>query len=120
MSTYASRREVVVKDWRAQVSCKEHQVGGSFSVYIFLGDVPPDPNQWLTDHALAGIFDVYTAIGDGDDGHVVNGVVLLNRWLSEKSGLPSFDESIVVPFLKRNINWAVRSVRDYLCIICCT
>src|SRR6266571_6513369 len=88
------------------VSPAKTEVGGSFSIFIFLGDVPADLAQWLIDPAFAGIYNVFTDILDesanSDEQHrIITGIVHLNRWLSEKSGLPSLEENVVAPFLKR-------------------
>src|SRR6202042_2657493 len=51
-----SGRLQTVDEWSVSVKCKKFELGGSFSVFIFLGEVPADPKQWLTDPAFAGTF----------------------------------------------------------------
>jgi len=101
-------RMLAHKEWGARIYCKVSEVGGSFSVFIFLGDVPTEPSRWLNDPAFAGIFDVFTE-GTGD--FVAHGFVYLNRVILERS-IQSLEADVVVPFLKQRLNWAVQRVRS--------
>ncbi|PPQ86816.1 hypothetical protein CVT25_012666, partial [Psilocybe cyanescens] len=50
----------VALEWSVRVQCKEYEVGGSFSVYIFIAnEVPPNHAEWLLHPAFAGTFDVF-------------------------------------------------------------
>lgn len=53
--------ELGFADWRVRVSVKKSEVGGSFSVYIFQGDVPAHPDRWDYDPSLMGTFDVFVS-----------------------------------------------------------
>jgi len=81
--------------------CKISEVGG-FSVFIFLGDVPPNPSQWLNDPAFAGVFDVY----DSAPRDLAN----LNSAVLGRSRQGSLEPEAIVPFLKQDLNWAVQTL----------
>jgi tyrosinase len=106
----------VVQDWRAEISCRIDQLGGSFSVFLFLGNVPTNPSDWLTDRAFVGTFDIYAPdsspyhSGPASSELVLDGFVLLNRAIWRLTKRPSLDDSIVVPILTQSLNWGVQKV----------
>ena len=99
-------------EWSARIHCKVSEVGGPFSIFIFLGDVPTNPSQWLNDPAFVGTFDVYSNDDGGRHDFVVHGPVHLSGAILDQSRQTSLDADVVVPFLKRQLNWAVQGVRQ--------
>lgn len=106
-----------VLEWSVRVQSKQFELGGSFSVYIFLGQVPADPKHWLTDPAFAGTFDVFSNTEPDECANcreqkdlVIKGFVHLNRQILKRSGNPSLKPDVVLPFLKRELNWGIKKV----------
>jgi tyrosinase len=109
-----AKRPAEVLEWSARVRCKQFELHGSFSVYIFLGKIPADPNHWLTDPAFAGTFDVFAdPTPDERADLVIKGFVHLNRSILKRSGESSLEPDVVVPYLKREINWGIKKVSDH-------
>ncbi len=119
----------IIQDWKVEISCSQREVGGSFSVFIFLGDLPADPTQWLFDPAFVGTFDIYTYTSstpheshsyDEEGGNsIVNGSVHLNRAILRLSRQQSLEEDAVLSFLRRKLNWGVQKVGNESSIDCC-
>ncbi|TFY66267.1 hypothetical protein EVG20_g4820 [Dentipellis fragilis] len=57
--------EITIWDWTARVHVAQYAVGGSFSVLLFLGDVPSDPGEWHTSSNFVG---AHHAFVNGIDG----------------------------------------------------
>lgn len=102
-------------DWSVNIRVKQYEYGENFTVFVFLGDVPEDPDQWYSSPSYAGDFNVMVLYGVEERGKgsdiVVQGVVHLNRTIAARSGLPSFDEDVVVPYLEEKLAWSVQTVR---------
>jgi len=98
-----------ILEWGASVRCKKYDLDISFSVFVFLGEVPHDPRLWLTDPAFCGTFDVFGGdVPDKDQAEIVlKGCVYLNYKILERSGKKSLEPDVVVPYLKDNINWGI-------------
>lgn len=104
-------------EWAARIRCDQYELGGSFSVLIFIGSVPDDPKQWETSESCVGIYDVYTgkpsdSPGEGDAE--VQGFVSLNEGILKHSGASTLTPDVVVPFLTSELNWRVQNVSDIL------
>jgi tyrosinase len=101
-------------EWSVRIRCNEFELGGSFSVLIFVGTVPDDPKQWLTSPSCVGIHDVYAGSAPRDSGSrgdcEVEGYVGLNRGLLEQLGAIELTPDVVVPYLKSELHWRVQSV----------
>ena len=104
-------------EWSVTVKCKQFELGGSFSVFVFLGDVPPDPKKWLTDPAYAGTFDVFTNSTPEECANcsdrvdlILRGFVHINDAILKRSGQHSLEPHVVTPYLKSNLNWRVLKV----------
>lgn len=100
-------------DWSAHIRVKKHEYEETFSIFIFLGDVPKDPEDWYSSPSFVGEHSVMVPGGGQprrDKDTFVEGVIHLNRVIAARSGLPSFEEDVVVPYLKENIAWRVRTV----------
>jgi len=104
----------VVQEWSVLIRCKQFEVIGSFSVFLFFGDVPSDTHKWVTDKAFIGVFDVFA--NDSPDicpkctensDVILNGVVDLNAPLIKKSGLKTLEAEEVVPYLTGKLSWGV-------------
>lgn len=107
----------VVIDWSAQIDVQHDELGSSFSIPIFLGEVPEDPSEWLTCPSFVGAhFEFVNPSAEecancrAQSGIVTHGVVYLNDAIAERSGLGSFDPSVVEPYLKRELSWRVLKV----------
>ncbi|KAF8988417.1 hypothetical protein BDQ17DRAFT_1374127, partial [Cyathus striatus] len=78
-------------DWAARIHFKKYELGGSFAVLLFLGEVPEDPESWLVAPNLAGF-------------------VHLNNGIAQHSGLGSLEPDVVHPYLKKELHWRVQKV----------
>jgi tyrosinase len=112
----------VLYDWTVRIHFKKYELGGSFAVLIFLGQVPNDPSQWRTAPTFVGSHHAFvnSAASQCDNCRdqadlVIEGFVHLNSAIAERSGLSSFDPSVVTPYLKENLHWRVQAVSSFLC-----
>lgn len=111
----------VLYDWTVRIHFKKYELGGSFAVLIFLGQVPNDPSQWRTAPTFVGSHHAFvnSAASQCDNCReqadlVIEGFVHLNSAIAERSGLSSFDPSVVIPYLKENLHWRIQAVRVVL------
>lgn len=110
----------VINDWSTRIHVKKYELSGSFSVLIFLGEVPEDPEQWSTSPSFVGAHYAFvnSAVGQCDNCRnqadlVVEGFVHLTLAIEEHSGLPSYEASVVRPYLKDNLSWRILTVRVF-------
>jgi tyrosinase len=101
-------------EWSVRIRCNEFELGGSFSVLIFVGTVPDDPKQWLTSPSCVGIHDVYAGSAPHDSDSrgdcEVEGYVRLKGGLLEQLGASELTPDVVVPYLKSELHWRVLNV----------
>lgn len=111
---------ITVPDWSVRVRIKQYELDEAFSVVIFLGDVPEDTDDWFLSPSYAG--DHSVLVNSSADycencqvhremGTVTEGFVHLNKILAARSGLSSFDDAEVVPYLENNLHWRILQVR---------
>jgi tyrosinase len=116
----------VINDWSTRIHVKKHELSGSFSVLIFLGEVPEDPEEWCTSPSFVGAHHAFVN-GAADqcdncrsqEDLVVEGFIHLNLAIAERSGLPSYEPSVVHPYLKDNLSWRIQSVRAFSFVVSC-
>jgi Tyosinase C-terminal domain len=106
----------VIYDWTVRIHFKSHELGQSFSVLIFLGDVPDDPSQWMKAPSYVGSHVAFVSsaaeqYGNSQSDTVSEGFVHLNSVLARRSGLPSFEPHVVSPYLRENLHWRIKAVR---------
>jgi len=110
--------QTVINDWACRIHCKKYELSGSYWVLIFLGEVPKDPSKWRTSPTFVGghYSFVNSAAGQCTNCRdqadlVIEGFVHLNKAIASRSGLSSYDPSVVTPYLKDNLHWRVLTVR---------
>ncbi|KAK0235947.1 hypothetical protein EDD85DRAFT_1024320 [Armillaria nabsnona] len=99
----ASRRSII--DWTVRICFNAYELNGSYSVLIFLGDVPDDPDIWMLSPSYVGMHSAYVGSTVDQKPVITQGFVHLNNWIAEKSRLGSFDPSVVEPYLKDKLSW---------------
>ncbi|KIJ48608.1 hypothetical protein M422DRAFT_247459 [Sphaerobolus stellatus SS14] len=107
--------DIVINEWSVRIVCKQFEIGGSFSVFVFLGEVPANPKQWLTDPAFAGTFDAFVNenpekcanCGDHADD-LIKGFVHINDKFLQRSKQTTLDPAVIEPYLTQNLNWAIQ------------
>lgn len=111
--------------WTARIRCNHHDLQGSFSVLLFIGDVPEDPKAWRRAPSYVGADNIFLmeeeakkqcancqgsdAPADTQPVSYVEGYVHLNDAL-KKAELPSLEADVVAPFLRTNLHWRVKWV----------
>lgn len=107
-------------DWTARIHVKKYALGGSFSVLLFIGEVPEDPEEWYTSPSFVG---AHSAFVNGsaercencrvqrEAGIVTEGFVHLNNGIIRNLRVSSFDEDVMEPLLKENLHWRIQKVR---------
>jgi len=96
-------------EWAARVQCNQYDLGGSFSVLIFLVSVPDDHEEWFTSPHYIGSFDAFVDSTGGDRSRPnIQGFVNLDRGILKHSGQNSLESNVVVPFLTNNLHWRVQ------------
>ena len=96
-------------EWTARIRCNQNELAGSFSVLIFIGNVPDDPKQWATSSSCVGFNDVYAGSASHEDAEV-EGFVPLNDGLLNHFGPSQLTPEVVAPFLKTELHWRVHNV----------
>jgi tyrosinase len=103
--------------WSARVRSKQFEVGGSFSVLIFLGNVPENSREWLTSSTYVGSFHALVnrtpemcanCQTQADVG--ISGVVHLNEAIvktHDSDNQASLHPDYVVPRLTKELSWRV-------------
>ncbi|KAH9889909.1 tyrosinase [Cubamyces lactineus] len=104
-------------EWTARIHVKKYEVGGSFSVLLFLGAVPENPADWRTSpnyvgghHAFVNSVPQRCANCRGQADLVIEGFVHLNEAIATHSNLHSFEPEVVRPYLTRELHWRVQKV----------
>ncbi|KAJ7088146.1 hypothetical protein C8R44DRAFT_819547 [Mycena epipterygia] len=107
--------ERTIWEWTARIQVKKYEVGGSFSVLLFLEAVPEDPTQWRTSPNFVGAHDVFansvpdrSANGRTHQDAETEGFVHLDEDIAEHSGLGSLEPDVVEPYLTHNLHWRVQ------------
>jgi tyrosinase len=118
-ATPATEAPNVIRDWGALVRANKYELGQSYMVFIFLGDVPDDPEQWFTSPSFVGFHAAYTYTDHSSDqkANVISSLVGLNHNIAKQSGLSSFEPSVVAPFLENNLHWRAQLVRPSFCLV---
>jgi len=120
----ASEDPDVIYDWAARIHAKKFELGHGYAVLIFLGDVPDDPEHWRTSPSFVGAHVAFVSSQTDQCANcndqaelVIEGFVHLNEVIAERSGLSSFEPSVVAPYLKDNLHWRVQAVRSSFCLV---
>jgi len=108
----------VIHDYTVRIHCKKYELGESFAVLIFLGDVPNDPSQWRGCDSFVGTHYAFVNSAASQCSNCRNqaeeyseGFVHLNSAIAKRSGLSSYDPEEVLPYLKDNLHWRIQAVR---------
>jgi tyrosinase len=111
--TIAHKGEIA--DWTARVRCKKYEVGSSFSVYLFIGQVPEDPKHWRTCPSLVGAHKAFVnSVAERCENCknqadvYTEGFVHLDYALVKQPVIKSLDVETVEPYLKQNLHWRVQ------------
>ncbi|KAF9531510.1 tyrosinase [Crepidotus variabilis] len=104
-------------DWTARIEFKKYELGCSFSVLLFLGAPPEDPEQWLVSpnyvgghHAFVNTAAGHCANCRGQGDLLEEGFVHLNEPIVQHSGLHSLDPSAIEPYLTSALHWRVQKM----------
>ncbi|KAK2467606.1 hypothetical protein APHAL10511_000461 [Amanita phalloides] len=114
--------------WSVRIRSKKFELGRSFSVLVFLGDVPEDPNQWASSRNLVGAHHVVTNSAIeychnclANIGAINEGFVHLNRYLlSTRPFSGVLDPLNLSSFLSDQLQWRVmdnRRIPVQLCFL---
>ena len=111
MSTSSNRP---VYEWTARIECGKYELGTSYSVIVFLGQVPDNPRDWEISPNYVGSHRApVDGVPRGGKDVIIQGFVHLERAIARRSGLHSLDPDVVVPYLTKNLAWRVLSVRRF-------
>jgi len=103
-------------EWTARIECKTFELFSSYSVLIFLGHVPDDPEEWQVSPNYVGSHFAFVNSAGCEDRQdkpdiVTEGFVHLNQAIVRHSGLKSLEPDAVVPYLTKNLHWRVLKVK---------
>jgi len=111
----------VIHDYTVRIQFKKFELGKSFGVLIFLGDVPNDPSHWRRCDSFVGTHYAFVNSAASQCGNCRNqaeeyseGFVHLNSTIAKRSGLSSYEPEEVLPYLKENLHWRIQAVRILL------
>lgn len=96
------------REWIANIRVKKHAMGGSFSIHLFLGEIPSDPLSWPVASSLVGTLGVFAhrGIHGIHSDRKITGTVPMTSALMNlvASGqVPSLHAGDVEPFLQSNL-----------------
>jgi len=101
-------------DWTCRIEFKKYELGSSFAVLIFLGEVPDDPSEWRGSPSYVGAHYAFVnsqaeacANCRSQKDVVIEGFVHLNTAIISKAG-PDLRPEVVEPYLKHHLKWRVQ------------
>ncbi|KAJ7068796.1 photo-regulated tyrosinase [Mycena amicta] len=104
--------------WTARIRLEKYALNGTGWVYIFIGPVPLDPNDWSTAPNAGHFFifarDTNSTVNCANcqnmiaNHSIIQGFVELNDEIrAANPQLASMDPALVVPYLEANLSWRV-------------
>ena len=109
-----------VWDWTVRIEYKMHEVGTSFYVLIFLGEVPENPEDWHTSPSFAGSAFAFVnkaakrcANCTNNRDIVLEEFVHIDNAIASLSELRSLEPDVVEPYLTKALKWKVLKVLVY-------
>lgn len=110
-------------DWAARVHMKKYDVGTSFVIVFFLGEVPTEPKEWTVSNACVGRHYVMVNSNPQNCANcktnsdvTVEGFVYLNDGLNQHLG--SLAPEKVAQYLKDKLQWRVQKVCGFGLFVC--
>lgn len=123
----------LIPNWTVRIRFNQYEIGGSFSVMLFLLDIPTRPEDYHTSSNYAGAFHAFVndAAAEctncqnqaeaGVEGfvHIDNTILDAFKRLEQSPDTTQLDPtqlakkldpSAVVPFLKENLHWRILKV----------
>ena len=104
-------------DWTARIECEKYELGRSFSVLLFLGEVPEASEEWQLCSSFVGAYHVFVnsvaercANCSSQVEFVAEGFVHLDHKILQHSGLHSLEPDVVEPYLTQTLQWRVQTV----------
>ena len=109
-----------------RIHSKTSELGRGFSIFIFLGNVPEDSDNWLSSKSFVGVHHVPTnSAADrcqncrATSGSTYEGFIHLNRYLLRNWPLwGTLDPAVMSSFLVDKLEWRALDVRlpsfDYI------
>ena len=96
-------------DWTVRIQVDKHALPSTFSVLIFLGDVPNNSKEWRKAPSFVGSFSAFAHSMARHRGgpQLAQGFVHLNRVLARTPDVHSFDPEDVQPYLRSHLQWRV-------------
>ena len=117
---HQGQHPTVIYDWAARIHAKKYELSHGYVVLIFLGEVPEDPLQWRACPSFVGAHvsfvntDAEQCANCRDQAELeVEGFVHLNAGIAKRSGLSSYEPSVVAPYLRDNLHWRVQDVCSF-------
>jgi tyrosinase len=104
-------------DWTARIECEKYELRRSFSVLLFLGEIPEASEEWQTCSSFVGAYHVFVnsvaercANCSTQVEFVAEGFVHLDHKILQHSGLGSLEPDVVEPYLTQALQWRVQTV----------
>ncbi|GME24295.1 Tyrosinase [Neofusicoccum parvum] len=101
-------------EYTANIKIDKCALGGSGSIYLFLGDFSDNPAEWRTDDHLAGASPLFvmdnSAMSTSGVSKDIYAAVSLTRELEQRvstKDLGCMDPSEVVPYLTKSLSWRI-------------
>ena len=104
-----------------RVVFKKLEIGHSFSILLFLGSIPEEPEEYLTSPYFVG---AHHAFVNSAAAHCQNcqnqaelveeGFVHLSRGILQHGHLDSLDAEVVEPYLTKDLHWRAVEVREHM------
>lgn len=100
------------REWLANIRVTKHAMGGSFSIHLFLGEVPFDPSMWLVASSLVGTLGVFAhkgAHGMAPSRKVAGTIPITSAlmYMVASGNVSSLHANDIEPFLKSNLELRV-------------
>jgi tyrosinase len=95
--------------WMLQIISDVNGLAGSYTIFLFLGAVPDDPEEWDASPSLAGQHNAFSSSEDQEEC-ITQSVVYLDSFLKETHhNLP--DAASVSAFVDKELRWRIKTVR---------
>lgn len=104
-----------VTEWTVEIRCKQYECGGSFSVLLFLGDIPDDPTERLA--SCIGSFDAFVNENPEECSNcqdrlddTIQGFVHITSAIARRYNPGTYDPDNIAPLLTRDLKWRVQKI----------